>query len=59
MKSGVFPGNGELEGRPGDLAVSILNAGVAAIERADRLTRARTGAEAREIAMNLEGGEGE
>lgn len=53
VKRGVFPGNGRLDGHYGDLAVSVLNAGVAAVERADRLTRARSGAEAREIMMDL------
>jgi hypothetical protein len=53
VKQGVFPGNGRLDGHFGDLSVSMLNAGVAAVERAYCITRARNGAEAREIALDL------
>lgn len=50
---GVFPGQNLPEGHAGDVAVAMLNLGVAAIERADRITRASTAAEARDIALDL------
>ena len=50
---GVFPGQRVPDGPSGEVAVTMLNTGVAAVERAYCITRARTPAEAREIAMDL------